>query len=211
MANYASDLMTYKVPFRGAEAGQEFQVTGVVKIPSGKKLLAGDTIKFARLGQGVSVTAIRISTDADLDNDVSPALAGQLGYFRAYAADGTTTLTVDDKTGTTYTSPADSTAYFVAAGSLGVLQAPGVSHYVAGQSGLDNELANFDADGFAGPVDVGIEITTSAAGASAATTYIRCTLTCIQKETTPGEFSGALASAYANRYTSAGSSQGLVS
>lgn len=212
MANYEADLMTYKVPFRGAFAGQEFQVTGVVKIPVGTKLTDGDTIKFARLGQGVSVVGVRISTDGDLD-DGTAALAGSLGFFRAYAPDGTTVLTVDDKTGTTYTSPADSTAYLVAdaANALrDVLRAPGVATFVAGQSGLDNELANFDADGLAGPADVGIEITATADGDAGATTYIRCTLTCIQKEATPGEFSGKLAEAYKNRYTGS-SSGGLVS
>lgn len=207
MAIYESDLMTYPVPFRGTFAGQEFQVTGVVKIPAGKKLLDGDFIKFARLGQGVSVVGIRLSTDADLDDGGSPALAGQLGYFQALNSAGTA-LTVDDKTGTTYPSPANSTAYFATAGAS-VLQAPGVIVY-APTAAAGVAFANFDADGFAGPVDIGMEITTSADGDSAATTYIRCTLTCIQKEATPGEFTGSLARSYSNRYTGS-SSGGLVS
>lgn len=207
MATYNSDLMTHKVPFRGDYAGAEFQVTGTIKIKSGVKLLDGDLLKFARLGHGVSVVGIRLSSDGDLDDGTS-ALAGQLGYFRANDAAGNA-IVHDNKTGTTYTSPADSTAYFATAGAS-VLQAAGVIVY-APTAAAGVAMANYDADGYAGVADVGIEITTSADGDAAADVNLRCTLTCIQKEATQGEWSGDLATAYTNRYTTAGSSSGLVS
>ena len=213
---FYSDLLTGDVPLvhRANKQGVPLVVTAVVKIPSGTDLASGDLIKFMRLGEKTSIQDVRLSIDGDLDTHAdTPTLTGSLGLTQALNPAGTA-LTVDNKTGTTYASPATSAAYLVAdaANALrDILRAPGVAHFVAGQSGLDNELANYDADGYAGPADVTLTTTANSGGATSADVYLRLTATIVYKEATQGEFTGALATAYRNRYTVAGSSQGLKS
>lgn len=215
MAILLSDLMTGDVPLvhRPARQGQPLDVTGVIKIPAGTVLTDGDFLKFFRIGQNVRVLELELTSDGDLDDGTS-ALRGQLGYFQALNVAGTA-LVVDNKTGTTYTSPADSTAHFVDAADaklVAVLSAgPGSAFWHAGDTTAGNNFDNIDVDGYAGPVDIGIEITTTANSAPAADQYLRLRARIVGKEATPGEFVGALATAYRNRYTVAGSSQGLKS
>jgi hypothetical protein len=215
MATFKSDLMTGQVPmiFRGGAQGQPIDVTAVVKIPAGTLLTDGDFIKFLRVGQNVRVLELELSSDGDLDDGTS-ALRGQLGYFQALNTAGTA-LIVDDKTGTTYTSPADATDHFVDAADaklVAVLSAgPASAFWHTGNTTAGNNFDNVDVDGYAGPVDIGIEITTTANSAPAAAQYLRLRARLLQKEATQGEFSGDLATAYTNRYNSSGSSQGLKS
>lgn len=215
MATFKSDLLTGKVPhvYRGARQGQSFEVTGVVKIPAGTLLTDGDLIKFFRIGENVRVIELELTSDGDLD-DGSSTLRGQLGYFQALNTAGTA-LIVDNKTGTTYTSPADATDHFVDAADaklVAVLSAgPDSARWIDGDTTAGNNFDNSDMDGYAGPVDIGIEITTTANSAPAAAQYLRLRARCVSKEATQGEFVGDLATAYENRYTVAGSSQGLKS
>lgn len=215
MATFYSDLMTGDVPqiFRGEYQGLPFDLTAVVKIPAGTILADNDVIKFARIGQNVRVLELELSSDGDLDDGTS-TLRGQLGYFQSLNPAGTA-LIVDNKTGTTYTSPATASDHFVDAADtklVAVLSAgPASAFWHTGDSTAGNNFDNVDVDGYAGPVDIGIEITTSANSAPAADQYLRLRARCIQKEAPQGEFSGALATAYRNRYTTAGSSQGLKS
>lgn len=210
MAIYLANLMTGNPPsiWRGLYQGQVLEVEGVIKVKSGVKLTSGDVLKFFRIGENTSVRRFTLSTDGDLD-DGTAALAGSLGYIQALNSAGTA-LTVDDKTGgTTYPSPATSAAYWAAAGAS-VLRAPGIIEYApTADSGV--VFANHDVDGFSGPVDVGISITTTANGDAAADVLIRLYAELVYKEAAQGEFSGALANAYTDRYSGGSSSGGLVS
>lgn len=217
MATYSSDLMSYKVPFRGNVDGQETQVTGTIVVKEGTKLTDGDFLKFLRIGQHQALRSFTLSVDGELD-DGTVALAGTVGYFQALGPDGNA-LVVDDKTGTTYTSPASNTDALVAADNtelIRVLQAqgPATATFRAGDDTADNTYeadgATLGSKGLEGPVDLGIEITATANGDAAADVTIRFTATLIRRNATQGEFSGELASAYSNRYTG-NSSGGLVS
>lgn len=215
MSIFKSDVLTGDTPtvYRGGTQGQEFEVTGVINIKAGTLLTDGDFLKFFRIGENVRVLELEISSDGDLDDGTS-ALRGQLGYFQALNPAGTA-LIVDNKTGTTYTSPADSTAHFVDAADaklVAVLSAgPGSARWTTGDTTAGNNFDNIDVDGYAGPVDIGIEITTTANSAPAGAVNLRLRGKFAYKEATQGEFSGDLATAYRNRYTAAGSSQGLKS
>ncbi len=207
---YKSDVMTGKLPkvFRGLKQGQAFEVTGVIKFPVGTVLGVADVLKFMRVGENVSVQRILLSLDADLD-PTGTALAGEIGYTQALNTSDTA-LVVDAKTGTTYTSPTSDPNYFVTDGQPVGLTSAGVSQWVSGQTGLDNDFANYDADGFAGPVDLAITIT-AVGTASAAVAHMRFSATCVYKEAAQGEFSGDLATAYEDRYDGGSSSNGLIS
>lgn len=211
MAIFLSDLMTYKPIQRGTQAGVPFEVTGTVVIPAGTVLTDGDEIKFARIGQNVSVLGYVLSTDGDL-NAADTTLSAQFGYFQALDNAGSA-LVVNDGTGTTYTSPTSDTDAFIATADSdldGILDAAGV--IVGAPTAAAGKAYNvaFDKDGYAGPVDIGMEITATSTAAAAADVNIRCTLKCLRKEAPQGEWSGALATAYTNRYTN-GSSGGLIS
>lgn len=218
MATYSADLMTHKVPFRGALDGSEFQVTGTVVIKEGVALTDGDFIKFMRIGEHVALRSFTLSVDGELD-DGTVALAGTVGYFQALDSAGDAVV-VDRKTGTTYTSPASDTDALVAADNtelVRVLQAqgPATATFRAGDDTADNTYeaagATLGSKGLEGPVDLGIEITTTANGDAAADVTIRFTATLISRNAPQGEWSGDLATAYTNRYNSSGSSGGLVS
>ncbi len=215
MAILKSDLLTGKAPYihRGAVQGNPFDVTAVIKVAAGRLLTDGDFLKFMRIGENVRVLELELSSDGDLDDGTS-ALRGQLGYFQALNPAGTA-LVVDNKTGTTYTSPASATDHFVDAADaklVAVLSAgPGSAQWHTGDTTAGNNFDNIDVDGYAGPVDIGIEITTTANSAPAAAVNLRLRAKCVYKEAAQGEFSGDLADAYEDRYDGGSSSQGLVS
>lgn len=218
MATFYSDLMAGDTPpvFRGEYQGQHCTLTAVVKFKSGTVVGASDVIKFVRLGENVKVDSLELEVSADFDPS-GASIAGSLGTIQALNPAGTA-LIVDNKTGSNaqlpfvglgpYTSGAGDADCFVAALAT-PLGTAGTYRYVSGQSALDNEFAA-DPGWLAGPQDVAI--TMSGAGtALAADSYLRLTLRFRSKEAAQGEFSGALATAYRNRYTTAGSSQGLKS
>lgn len=212
MTIFKSDLLSYGAIHRGGQAGVPFEVTGVVKIPSGTTLTDGDEIKFMRIGEKVSVLGYVLSTDGDL-NAADTTLSAQFGYFQALDSDGNA-LVVDDGTGTTYTSPTSDTDAFIATADSdldGILDAAGVVVGAPTAAAGKAFAVALDKDGYAGPVDIGLEVTATSTAASAADVYIRCTVKLLRKEATAGEWSGSLASAYSNRYNSSGSSQGLKS
>lgn len=189
MATFYSNLFNTATPFRGGTEDREFEVTGNIIIKAGTKLTSGDVLKFVRLGHGVRVHEVVISTNGDLD-DGTAALAGSLGFIQALNKQGQP-IVVDDKTGTIYTSPATNTTALVAADNAtfnGVLRAPG--------QGVITAATNQTT----GTLDVGLTVTTTANGDAAADTTIRVTLRCLQRPTTPGEWSGPDADAYYDRY-----------
>jgi hypothetical protein len=212
MANYESPLMTHRVPLRGIWEGDPQTHTGVILIKAGTKLTDGDTLKFMRIGPFVSVIRLQISTDGDLD-DAGTGLQVSAGYFQALDSAGDPLETLDtrpDTFGETLTSPASNSAAFVAnaANTLRTL--------VQGTGGVlvydADELATFDADGYAGVVDLGLEVHGTATGAAAADTRIRFTVDLLEKEGPLGEFYGSIADAGDSyRYDANGSNGGLVS
>jgi hypothetical protein len=200
MATFYSDLMTGDTPLvhRANKQGNALEVTAVVKFKAGTVLGASDVIKFLRLGENTKVDSLELQVSADFDPSRT---------VRANDRDGNA-IVVDNKTGTSYTSGAGDADAFVAALAT-PLGTAGTYRYVSGQSGLDNEFAA-DPGFLATPQDVAI--TMSGAGtALAADSYLRLTLRLRTKEATQGEFVGALATAYRNRYDTAGSSNGLKS
>lgn len=215
MATLKSNLMTGKAPYvhRVSKQGEALDVEGVIKIPAGLVLTSGDFLKFFRIGENVRVLQLELSSDGDLDDGTS-SLRGKLGYFQALNPAGTA-LVVDNKTGTSYTSPASATDHFVDAADaklVSVLSAgPASAMWRSGDTTAGNNFDNIDVDGYAGPVDIGIEITATANSAPNADQYLRLRARLAYKEAAPGAFSGDLATAYENRYTVAGSSSGLQS
>jgi hypothetical protein len=208
MATFYSDLMTGDTPLvhRANKQGNALEVTAVVKFKAGTVLGASDVIKFLRLGENTKVDSLELQVSADFDPS-GTAIEGTLGTVRANDRDGNA-IVVDNKTGTSYTSGAGDADAFVAALAT-PLGTAGTYRYVSGQSGLDNEFAA-DPGFLATPQDVAI--TMSGAGTDlAADSYLRLTLRLRTKEATQGEFVGALATAYRNRYDTAGSSNGLKS
>ena len=218
MATYNSDLMTHKVPFRGLWAGQEHQVTGTIKIPSGKKLVATDVLKFMRIGQYCSLRRLQLAVSGELD-DGTVALDGSIGWLQAFAPDGTTALAVNDGRGTIYTSPVSDPDGIIAAGNaplITLLQGQGpvvvvFSEDAAHGNAFAAAASGLAATGLAGVVDLGITITTSANGDAAEDVYIRFTADLLQKEAPQGEWVGTLADDEGYRYDVNGSSGGLVS
>jgi hypothetical protein len=208
MATYYSDLMTGDVPLvhRASPQGGPLEVTAVVRFAAGTVIAADDVIRFLRFGENHKIDSMELHVSADFDPD-GASIAGKLGYIRANDKDGNA-IVVDRKTGTTYTSDTGDDDAFVAALAT-PLGTAGTYRYVSGQSGLDNEFAA-DPGIIATPQD--IAITMSGAGtALAAESFLRLTVRLRAKEATQGEFVGALATAYRNRYTNAGSSGGLKS
>lgn len=207
MAILNSHLMINPVPFRGVYDGQEFELTGAIKIPVGKVLTDGDILKFVRLGENVRVDELILSCDGDLDPS-GTALAGGIGYLQVLDSAGNA-LVVDNKAGTSYTSPSSAPFAYVATGSQPAgLTSVGVSRWVDGQSGLDNEFAT-NVGFTTGVVDIAIEIT--ATGTAVATTpkVIRLTVKGHYKESPNlGEFP---ADPYRYLYNTDGSNGGLVS
>jgi hypothetical protein len=211
MATYYSDQMAGDVPYihRAAKQGGPLEVTAVVRFALGTVIGASDVIKILRVGENQKIDSITIHNSADLDPS-GTAIAGTLGTIQAVDKDGDAVV-VDAKTGTTYTSGAGDADCFVvsASGMETVLETAGTHRYVSGQAGLDNEFAA-DPGYLSAPQDIALTMT-GAGTALAAESFLRFTVKLSAKEATQGEFTGALATAYRNRYNSSGSSQGLKS
>jgi hypothetical protein len=216
MATFNSNLMLNKVPARALYAGQEFTTTGIINIKAGTKLLAGDVLKFARLGQYVSLRKLEVAVSGELD-DGTVALDGTIGWLQCLDAAGNP-LALEASDGVTYTSPvSDPNGIIDAANSpfeTGILQAQGPAVRVftedaASGNAFEAAAAALAATGLAGPVDIGFTITDSANGDAATDVAIRVTLTLLQREGPAGEFT--VDDSYTYLYDVDGSNGGLVS
>ncbi len=184
MAIILSDLMANgALPYQGEYGGEEDGVTAVIRIPAGTVLTAGDVIKVARIFPNVILDKLVIDSP-DLDSG-TPALTASVGYVRAVvnpelAYNASTNPSVTGGIG------ADSAAYYVAA-SATPYQAGGVNRYVRGQAALDNEFANNGP--VAGYNDLALTVAVTAAGATAAESYLKVRFNYVGLTQTPGNLS----------------------
>jgi len=184
MAIFYSDLMLKRTLVRNDGMNNaEGSITAAIRIPTGTTLTAADTLRFVRLDWGVVPVRATLTVSGALDSDGSPALAGTLGTLQIapgtlYASTNGSGVfqTYDVATATTNTSPATSAASLVAAAVINsTLQGGGIIT-VAQTLVAAEKFASGLGSGFAGPVEVALTVTVSAAGASAAERYVTLNL-----------------------------------
>lgn len=157
MANFNSDLVNKRVRHRGLYGGMNYRPAGTIFLPSGTALTTNDDLLFVPVGENMSIERVELLVIGD-----TSTIAGSIGYFQMLDANGNPVVvqTRGPEAGSAYdyTSPASDDDAFRAAGQL-----DGYTETV-----LATPLK------LAGPVNVGISITT--AGTIAADTEMRLTV-----------------------------------
>ena len=182
MAIYLSNLMTNGALVRqGNQEGWRESVTGVVFIPAGTVIADNSQLKIGRFATNLNIEEILVRSP---DLDAGATLSIAIGYARptvnpALALDSTTNPAV------TGAVASDSLAFY-AATATAPYQASGVSRFVLGQSGLDNEFSNNPVNGVDGIIDLCLVATEPAQTATAADGYVYVTVYFTGKTAVPG-------------------------
>lgn len=143
MATYNSNLVAKKMRHRGIYSGKDYDVAGRIAFSSGDVLEADDVLLFVPVGENQNIHKISLLVIGD-----TAAGAGEIGRFQMLDSNGDPVVV--QRMGPlgaaeyNFTSPADSTAAYRAAGQL--------DGYT--------ETIIATADKLDGPVNVGIKITT---------------------------------------------------
>lgn len=154
MTDYLSNLVKKKNRHRGIYTGTPYQVAGRIFLPSGTALTTSDDLLFVPVGENQMIKRVTLQVNGD-----TSTIAGSIGRFQILDANGDPVRV--DRNGpnslvasTQYTSPATSDALYRAAGQL-----DGYTETIIAA-----------VEKLAGPVNVGIRITTG--GTIAADTEI---------------------------------------
>jgi hypothetical protein len=153
MTDYQSNLVKKKARHRGIYSGQPYQVAGRLFLASGTVLATTDNLLMVPVGENQMIKRVTLQVNGD-----TSTIAGSIGRFQILDADGNPVVVQrmgpNGESGTKYTSPANSTAKYLAAGQL--------------DGYTETIIATVEK--LAGPVYVGIDITTG--GTIAADTEI---------------------------------------
>lgn len=140
---YNSNLVAKKLRHRGIYSGKDYDAAGRIYLASGTVLGVGDDLLFVPVGENQSIEKVTLTVLGD-----TSTIAGEIGRFRIL--DGNGDPVVVERIGPfgdssyTFTSPATSSALYRAAGQL-----DGYTETVIAAAAK-----------LAGPVNVGIRITT---------------------------------------------------
>lgn len=143
MATYNSNLVQKKMRHRGLYSGKDYDVAGRIFLANGTVLGVGDDLLFVPVGENQSIERIDLTVFGD-----TSTIAGEIGRFQILDAAGQPVVverrgpfgeSADD-----YTSPATDSDLYRAAGQL-----DGYTETVIAAAAK-----------LAGPVNVGIRITT---------------------------------------------------
>lgn len=146
MTVYNSNLVKKGMLHRGLYSGKPYEVMGLIKLPAGTVLTTADEFRGVPVGENQRIKEVTLMVIGDTD-----VAAGSVGYFQKLGRDGNP-LVVErigpfgDST-TKFTSPATSAAAYHAAEQL--------DGYIRTQ--ITGSVAKL-----AGPVDIGVAITTGA-------------------------------------------------
>lgn len=143
MATYNSNLVAKKMRHRGIYSGKDYDVAGRIFLASGTVLTAGDDLLFVPVGENQSIQKVTLTVLGD-----TSTIAGEIGRFQILDSNGDPVVVErlgpfgDDDT--RFTSPATDSDLYRAAGQL---------------DGYTETIIAAAAK-LAGPVNVGIRITT---------------------------------------------------
>ena len=189
---YLSDYMINGgAVVHGENGGQEVEVTGIVRIPAGTDLAAGDRLVFMRFPEG-TIFLEEIFRCPDLDDGAGLTL--DLGYQRPLVDPGK----AYDATTNPYTDNAIATAdddFFEEDSTIG--QAGGIA--ILAYAGFT--VTSQGVTGVAGDVDLCATVAIGAATASTAGGQVKWTVRALlNDEQTMGAFSGRDALNYTTNY-----------
>lgn len=155
MTDYNSNLKRKKMRHRGMYAGQPYQVAGRIFLPSGTVLTTSDILKFVPVGENQSIRRVTLEVIGD-----TSTIAGSIGHFQILDDAGNPVVVEHQgplgEAGSKFASPASVPAAYLAAGQL---------------DGYTETIINPTAK-LAGPVDVGIAITTGGTIAADTTIFL---------------------------------------
>lgn len=157
MTTYNSNLVKKKGRMRGTESGQRFEVMGRVFIPTGTVLAIGDLLLGVPVGENQRVKEVTLMVVGDLNS-----AAGSVGSFQILGRDGNAAVVYRKgpfgaDSSYTFTSPAtNATAYHAAETLVGYIR---------------TEITGSTAK-LAGPVNIGVRITTGATTAADTEVFI---------------------------------------
>lgn len=143
MTIYNSNLVAKKMRHRGIYSGKDYDVAGRIELANGTVLTTSDDLLFVPVGENQAIHKISLLVFGD-----TSTIAGSIGYFQMVDANGDPVVV--ERMGpygdsdTRFTSPATSAAAFRSAGQL---------------DGYTETIIAAPAK-LAGPVNVGIRITT---------------------------------------------------
>jgi len=150
MATFNSNLIKKVHRHRGIYSGKKYSVAGRIFIPEGTVLDIGDDLLAIPVGENQGIKAVSVWVVGDLDT-----AAGSVGYFQMLDKEGNPVKVqrrgpnayapAED----TFTSPATSAAAFKAAAAL--------TGYAEANVAAPDKLA--------GPVNIGVRITTAGTAA----------------------------------------------
>lgn len=145
MTDYKSNLVSKKNRHRGLYEGQDYDVAGRVFLPSGTVLDAADNLLMVPVGENQVIHKVTLLVLGD-----TSTAAGSIGYFQILDSNGDPVVVErngpNGEAASKFTSPTSDPDAFVAAGQL---------------DGYTENIIAAPAK-LAGPVNVGIDITTGA-------------------------------------------------
>ena len=147
MATFESNLVKKRHRHRGIYSGKPYEVAGRILLPAGTALASGDILLAVPVGENQRVKEVTVLGVGD-----AGAAAGTVGYFQMEDAQGNPVVV--RRRGPDRFAPAD--AEFISPESD-----PDAFAAAAALNGYRRVQVTGNVDKLAGPVNVGVEITTA--------------------------------------------------
>lgn len=160
MTTYNSGLVLKKMRHRGIYEGQPYEVSGRIFLPAGTVMTTADILLGVPVGENQRIKEVTVLTIGDLGG----VIAGSVGRFQILDSAGNPVVVQRrgpfGATSQNFTSPATSAAAYKAAGVL------------AGY--IRTEVVNSAETKLAGPVNIGVAITTGGTVTADTEVFIGC-------------------------------------
>lgn len=161
MATYESNLVKKRHRHRGIYSGKPYEVAGRILIPAGTALASGDILLSVPVGENQRIKEVTVLTVGALG-----AAAGSIGWFQMLDAQGNPVVV--RRRGPDRFAPEDAEFVSPETDADGFAAAAALNGYRRVQ------VTSANVDKLAGPVNVGVAITTAGTAAEDTEIFIGC-------------------------------------